>query len=249
MLVTSAAPLVNLHDQHLIVRNRKLAEYKYVPYHSLRIHARDLVEYPYRVHEGLLHGRPACRFPVADLKAYVVDVESHLRTVPHQHVQIEQIAVHVDSAQQYLHSETLAADASDVPSVPPENRVHDPVDRKGRLPGEFVETYVRLPVRKIRVGIFVQSVLHLDVEPGRIFGIDRRERVEASVGRDDRKVRLFLEALFRGFDAHDVPRPVRLVRDQVETPQIDIDRLRGEKDVERFAESDLHPAGLHDLPL
>ena len=81
----------------------------------------------------------------------------------------------------------------------------------------------------------MQSVLHLDVEPGRIFGIDRRERVEASVGRDDRKVRLSLEALFRGFDAHDVPRPVRLVRDQVETPQIDIDRLRGEKDVERFA--------------
>ena len=46
----------------------------------------------------------------------------------------------------------------------------------------------------------MQSVLHLDVEPGRIFGIDRRERVEASVGRDDRKVRLSLEALFRGFD-------------------------------------------------
>ena len=95
----------------------------------------------------------------------------------------------------------------------------------------------------------MQSVLHLDVEPGRIFGIDRRERVEASVGRDDRKVRLSLEALFRGFDAHDVPRPVRFVRDQVETPQIDIDRLRGEKDVERFIESDLYPAGLHDLPL
>ncbi len=102
---------------------------------------------------------------------------------------------------------------------------------------------------KIRVGIFVQPVLHLDVEPGGILGIDRRERVEASVGRDDRKVRLSLEALFRGFDAHDVLCPVRLVRDQVETSQIDIDRLRGEKDVERFAESDLHPARLHDLPL
>ena len=56
----SAIPLINFHDQCLIVRNRELAEHEYVPYHSLRIHARDLVEYPYRVHEGLLHGRPAC---------------------------------------------------------------------------------------------------------------------------------------------------------------------------------------------
>ena len=245
----SAIPLINFHDQHFIIRNRKLAEYKYVSYHGFRIHAHNLVEYPYRIYKSFLYGCTACGFLVANLKTYVIDVESHLRTIPHRHVQIEQIAVYINSAQQNFYAETVTADTFDIPDVPPENRVHDPVDRKGRLPGEFVETYVRLPVRKIRVGIFVQSVLHLDVEPGRIFGIDRRERVEASVGRDDRKVRLFLEALFRGFDAHDVPRPVRLVRDQVETPQIDINRLRGEKDVERFAESDLYPAGLHDLPL
>lgn len=63
------------------------------------------------------------------------------------------------------------------------------------------------------------------------------------------KFGLSLEPCFAALTRNDVPRPVRLVRDQVETPQIDIDRLRGEKDVERFAESDLYPAGLHGLPL
>ena len=46
----------------------------------------------------------------------------------------------------------------------------------------------------------MQPVFHLDIESGRILGVDCRERVKASIGCNDRKVRLSLEALFRGFD-------------------------------------------------
>ena len=99
----------------------------------------------------------------------------------------------------------------------------------------------------------VHSTLHIcwGAQAGLYFhhGIEKRSLPRKLFGVYEHRVLKPSSPLFRGFDAHDVPRPVRFVRDQVETPQIDIDRLRGEKDVERFIESDLYPAGLHDLPL
>ena len=85
--------------------------------------------------------------------------------------------------------------------------------------------------------------VHVDVQRFRLLLVGDEERIERSVARDDREVRLAGEIPDGRLYAHHVLHAVRLARDDVRATQVDIADLRGEKDMHRLAERHADPVG------
>ena len=147
--------------------------------------------------------------------------------------------MHIDALEQGLYPELAATDMLHVPAVQTVYGVHQAGDDRRVLLAELGHT----DGASLSGGFCRKPAVHIDVQRFRLLLVGDEERIERSVARDDREVRLAGEIPDGRLYAHHVLHAVRLARDDVRAAQVDIADLRGEKDMNRLAEGHADPVG------
>ena len=139
-LVASAALLVNLHLDELVIGDDHLSGKRRRCVLPFALYTPELVERTYRLDVGLLLCRPLGHFLVHHLETHEVDVEWHMGGIGQRDVEEQQVLMHIDALEQGLHPELAAADMLHVPAVQTVYGVHQAGDDRGVLLAELGHT-------------------------------------------------------------------------------------------------------------
>ena len=157
-LMPAAVLLAKLHDKLLAVGDGKLRHGKDRTLTLAARHAGDVVLRPQRKHDLLLHGRALDYLLVHDFPSDVIHVEGDVALVPDFGVEVNQSAVRINTFQQVLYTETLAADVLDSSSILPVDGFHDEPHEHRALAAQFVKVHLLRIVRTVRTFTVVNDV-------------------------------------------------------------------------------------------
>ena len=157
-LMPAAVLLAQLHDKLLAVGDGELRHGKDRALILAARHAGDVVLRPQRKHDLLLHGRALDYLLVHDFPSDVIHVEGDVALVPDFGVEVNQSAVRINTFQQVLYTETLAADVLDSSSILPVDGFHDEPHEHRALAAQFVKVHLLRIVRTVRTFTVVNDV-------------------------------------------------------------------------------------------
>ena len=230
-LVTTTVLLIQFHHEALVVRDGELRHREHRALALFARHAGSIILRTEWQDNLLLHGGTLRHLLVHNLPCHVVHIKRHVALVLDFRVEIQQSVVRIDSFQQVLYAETLAADVLHLTLVLLVDGLHDKSHQHRTLAAQFLQVNLLRIVRTVYRLAVVDEVAHLHVEQQRLLGILHVEGIEAAVLRDDAHVRLVLEVLHGRLHTDHVLRTVRLARYQVGRAQIHIAHLCRKDDV------------------
>ena len=146
-------------------------------------------------------------------------------------MEVEQAIVGVESTQQILDAESLAADVLDVAFVVLVDSLADKVYQLRRLTAKFLQIDVKSIVGTVYLTAIVDKVLHLDIQEQRLIGVFHIECVETATLGNHRHIGLIAEVLYRSLHTNHILRAVGLACNEIRRAEIDIAYCRREDDV------------------
>ncbi len=163
-LVSATALLVHLHHKHLVGRDGELVEDKYGTLILITCNGCGIIVCTQREDYLLLNGCTLHHLLIYNLEGHEVHFVWYIRCVLHLRMEVEQAIVGVESTQQILDAERLAADVLDVAFVVLVDSLADKVYQLRRLTAKLLQIDVESIVRTVYLTAIVNKVLHLDIQ-------------------------------------------------------------------------------------
>ena len=162
--MTPAAFLVQLHDQYLAGRDGELVKGEHGTFVLISSYQSGIVVSSERKNNLLLDGCALHYLLIHNLERHEIHLERHIRLVAYLRVEIEQPVVGVNTAQEVLDAESLAADVLDMAFVLLMDALVDQLYELGGFTAQFLQVDVKRVVRTVHLAAVMDEILHLDVQ-------------------------------------------------------------------------------------